>query len=155
MKQEATTPTKQKSYCQLYELKKNKSDFQNVKITSSKHAYEFIKQFYSDDINIFESFFILLVNRNNTTTGFAKISQGGIVGTVVDIKLIAKYTVDSLASGVILAHNHPSGNTTPSEADKTITNKTIQALKLLDVAVLDHIILTEEDYYSFSDNGLI
>lgn len=154
MKTTEKTPTKAKNV-QLYELKKIQSDFPKEKIQSSRNSAEFIKRFYSDDIEIFESFFILLLNRNNQTIGYAKISQGGISGTVVDIKIIAKYCVDSLASAVILAHNHPSGNTNPSEADKAITRKTIEALKLLDIAVLDHIILTADDYFSFSDEGLI
>ena len=135
----------------LYWLKKLQSDFPKEKITSSKKSFEFIKQFYSDDISIYESVFILLLNRNNTTIGYAKISQGGITGSVVDIKLIAKYVVDSLASSVILAHNHPSGNLQPSQPDKDITNKVKESLKLLDSVLLDHIIITEDGYYSFAD----
>jgi DNA repair protein RadC len=139
----------------LFELKKIQTDFPSVKITSAKEAADFIRQFYGDDIEIFESFFILLVNRANKTIGFAKISQGGISGTVVDIKLIAKYAIESLASGVILAHNHPSGNTSPSEEDKRLTQKTKNALQILDIQTLDHIILTAEDFYSFNQNDLI
>ena len=139
----------------LFELKKIQTEFPNVKITSSKDGYDFIKQFYGDDIEIFESFFILLLNRANKTIGYAKISQGGITGTVVDIKLVAKYAVESLAQSVILAHNHPSGTLAPSEADISITNKIISGLKLLEVNVLDHVILTNESYYSFADNGLL
>ena len=92
-----------------YKLTKVKSDFQRVLITSSEDGANFIRQFYSDDIGIFESSFILLLDRSNHTIGYAKISQGGIVGTVVDVRLIAKYAIDSFASSVILAHNHPSG----------------------------------------------
>lgn len=139
----------------LFELKRNPTEFQRVKITSSKLAYDVIRQYYSDDIDIYESFFILLVDRSNTTVGYAKISQGGIVGTVVDIKLIAKYCLDSLCSGVILAHNHPSGNLTPSEQDKQITNKIKRALELIEVNVLDHLILTTDNFYSFNDEGIL
>jgi len=139
----------------LYELKKNATEFPSVKVSTSKIGYDFIKQFYADDIGIYESFFILLLNRANKTTGYAKISQGGTAGTVVDIKIIAKYAVDSLAHGVILAHNHPSGSLIPSDADKAITNKIKQALLILDVQVLDHLILTEDSFYSFADNGLL
>lgn len=139
----------------LYELKKVQTLFPATKITSSKTSSEFIRQFYSDDIEIYESMFILLLNNSNTTIGYAKISQGGIVGTVVDVRIIAKYAVESLATGLILAHNHPSGNLKPSEADKAITKKTKEALKLLDVNVLDHIILTKDSYFSFTDEGLI
>lgn len=137
------------------QLKTIQSEFPKKKITSSKDSANFIRQFYYDDISIYESFFILLLNRANFTIGYAKISQGGVAGTVVDIKIIAKYAVDFLADSVILAHNHPAGNLSPSDADKAITKKTIDALKLLDIRVLDHVILTEESYYSFADEGEI
>lgn len=139
----------------LYELKKNKTEFKNIKITNSQDSANFIRQFYSDDIGIFESFFILMLNRSNTTIGYAKISQGGTCGTVVDIKIVAKYAVDSLANSVILAHNHPSGSLTPSAQDLEITSKIKQGLSLLEIQVLDHIILTEDNYYSFADEGRI
>lgn len=137
----------------LFEIKKTQTDFPRVKITSSRLAYDVIRKYYSDDIEIYESFFILLVDRSNTTVGYAKISQGGIVGTVVDIKLIAKYCLDSLCSGVILAHNHPSGNLAPSDQDKQITTKIKRALELIEVNVLDHLILTADNFYSFNDEG--
>jgi DNA repair protein RadC len=136
----------------LYELKKLQTNLPKEKITSSKTASNFIRQFYRDDIGIFESFFILLLNKQNQTIGYAKISQGGVSGTVVDIKILAKYAMDSLASNVILAHNHPSGTLEASHADKTITAKITEALNLFDVKVLDHIIITEDSYYSMSNN---
>lgn len=139
----------------LYELKKNNTEFKNMKITNSQESANFIRQFYSDDIGIFESFFILMLNRANYTIGYAKISQGGTCGTVVDIKIVAKYAVDSLANSVILAHNHPSGTLSPSSQDLEITSKIKQGLALLEIQVLDHIILTEENYYSFADEGRI
>lgn len=137
----------------LYELKKVQTNFPKEKITSSQKASEFIKQFYNDDIEIFESCFILLLNNANQTIGYAKISQGGITGTVVDVRLIAKYAVESLCTGVILAHNHPSGKTNPSQTDINTTEKTKKALALLDINLIDHLILTSDSYYSLSDNG--
>lgn len=139
----------------LFELKKIQTEFPSVKITSGKDGADFIRKFYGDDLEVFESFFILLLNRQNKTIGYAKISQGGITGTLVDVKLVAKYCVESLASGVILAHNHPSGNLSPSEADKQITKKTVSALKLLDVSVIDHLILTADGFTSFAQEGLL
>lgn len=139
----------------LYELKKIQTNFPKEKITSSKKSFEFISQFYGDDIEIFESFFILLLNNSNNTIGYAKISQGGITGTVVDVRLVAKYAVESLAVGVILAHNHPSGKLEASEADKETTKKIKNALRTLDIQVLDHIILTTNGYYSFADEGIL
>ena len=144
-----------KNGVKLYELRKLQTDFPKKKITTPRGGYDFIKQFYSDDIGIFESFFILLLNRNNQTLGYAKISQGGVASTVVDVKIISKYVVDSLCSAVILAHNHPSGNKNPSNADKSITDKIKNALSYFDVQVIDHIILTEEGYFSFSEGGLL
>jgi DNA repair protein RadC len=135
--------------------KKTPTNFEKVKIVSSKDAFKLISQFYFDDIDIFESFFILCLNRNNQTIAYAKISQGGVSGTVVDIKLIAKYAIDCLASGVILAHNHPSGNLKPSPEDIKITERAREALKILDIQVLDHVILTSDGYYSFGDEGII
>lgn len=146
---------KLKSSAKLYELKKIQTDFPNVKIASSDAGYRFIRQFYLDDIEIFESFFILLLNRINNTIGYAKISQGGITGTVADIRLIAKYAIENLACGVVLAHNHPSGNNKPSQQDIDLTKKVKEALKLLDVQVIDHIILTDKEYYSFADEGIL
>ena len=136
-----------------FDLKATDSEFTKVKITSSESAEKFIRQFYGDDLEIFESFFILLLNRANETIGYAKISQGGIVGTVVDKKILLKYVVESLASGIILAHNHPSGNTNPSQADLNITKDLQQLCMLVDSEVLDHVILTADSFYSFADNG--
>ena len=84
-----------------------------------------------------------------------KLSQGGISGTVIDVRLILKKAVECLASGIILCHNHPSGNLNPSEADTKITKKIREAGTYLDVQLLDHLIISEKDYYSFADNGLL
>jgi DNA repair protein RadC len=139
----------------LYEIKKNNTDFESVNLKSSYESSNFIRKFYGDDLEVYESFFILLLNRANDTIGYAKISQGGIVGTIVDVKIIAKYVVDSLASGIILAHNHPSGNKNPSQADLDITKKIKEVLIYFDCKVLDHIILTKNNYTSFADESLI
>lgn len=136
-------------------LNKLKSKFNKVKITNSLESAEYIRRFYGSDIEMYESSFILLLNRNNQTIGYAKISQGGVTGTVVDVRIIAKYAVESLCSAVILAHNHPSGNLKPSEADRLITSRTLEALKLFDIKLLDHVILTPDNHYSFADNGQI
>lgn len=139
----------------LYELKKIQTDFPSVKLTNSKGSSDFIRQFYGDDLEIFESFFILMFSVSLHTIGYAKISQGGVSMTVVDLKILAKYAIDSLANSVIIAHNHPSGSLLPSEEDKRLTQKIKDGLKLFDIKVLDHIILTKEDYFSFADEGLI
>ena len=134
------------------ELRSIQSDFPKVKITNSADAALFIKQFYSGDIDIFESSFILLLNRQNLTIGFAKLSQGGINSTIIDPRIVAHYAVKALATSVILCHNHPSGNLKPSEADLTVTKKVHAGLELLDITLLDHIILTSEGFYSIAEN---
>lgn len=138
-----------------YEIKavKNDTDFKVEKLTSSLDSYNVIKQFYHDDMVIYESFFILMLSRSNETIGYAKISQGGVSGTVVDTKIVAKYCIDSLCSAVILAHNHPSGNLVPSHGDKKVTKNIKNALQHFDIPVLDHLILSDESYYSFADEG--
>lgn len=134
------------------QLRRLQTDFPRVKITGSAQAANFIKLFYSDDIEIFESMFILLLNQSNHTIGYAKISQGGVSGTVCDIKMVAKYAVDVLACGVILAHNHPSGNLRPSKADELVTKKVATSLRFLDITLHDHLIVTRDSYYSFGDH---
>jgi DNA repair protein RadC len=134
------------------ELRSVQSDFPKVKITASEDAAIFIRQFYSGDIDIFESSFILLLNRQNLTIGFAKLSQGGINSTIIDPRIVAHYAVKALASSVILCHNHPSGNRLPSDSDLLLTSKVFKGLELLDITLLDHIILTSEGFYSIADN---
>ena len=136
-------------------LKRKKSDYKKVKISRSEDANKYARQFYHDDLTIYESFFIILLNQSNNTIGYAKISQGGVAGTVVDPKLVAKYAIESLAESVILVHNHPSGDLKASEADKKVTNKINKVLNLFDCQVLDHIILTEKEYLSFDDSSLL
>lgn len=137
-----------------YSLSCKQSDFPQTKITCSRDAADFIKQFYGDDMQIFESVFILLLNRSNITTAYAKISQGGIHSTVVDVKIICKYAVDSLANGVIMAHNHPTGALDASAADLIITEKVKNALKMVDSQLLDHLILTQKSFLSMADEGM-
>lgn len=138
-----------------YTLNAKISDFNRMKITSSNDAFTYIRDFYTDDIHIFESVFILLLNRANETIGFAKISQGGISGTVVDIRIIMKYAIESLASGVIMAHNHPSGQLKASPQDITISKKLKEGLTWMDISLLDSIIITDKYYTSLADEGVI
>lgn len=139
----------------LFQLRKLQTEFPTETIASSRISADLIRKFYSDDIGIFESFFILLLNRANVTTGYAKISQGGVAGTVVDIRIICKYAVEALASGVIIAHNHPSGLLKPSPPDLELTTRVKKALDIFQINLLDHIILSETGYYSFADEGML
>lgn len=139
-----------------FTLNAKKCDFPIEKIRCSKDAADFAKKMYPDDINIYESVYIILTNQAGNTIGFAKISQGGISSTLIDIRLVAKYSIEALATGVILVHNHPSGNLNPSVEDSNITSRLKKALELLNIRLLDSIIIADSDnYYSFSDEGFI
>lgn len=124
-------------------------------INSSTDCEKLFRNFWSDDLNYCEEFIIMLINRANRVLGFSKISKGGIAGTVADPKIIFQNALKSNASSLILCHNHPSGNLKPSQADLDLTRKIKQAGQFLDITVLDHIILTEEGFYSFADEGLM
>lgn len=146
---------KYKSKIDTYVLKKIKSDIVKCKLKTPEDAYKYSLDFFHDDINIYESFFCIFLNRANNTIGYVKISQGGVTGTIVDPRLVFKYAVDSLSSAVILIHNHPSGDVEPSIEDRKITTKIQGALSNFDICLIDHIIISESGYYSFSDHGHI
>ena len=133
--------------------RKDKEPTQKEKIASSKDAYQCIKSHLLDLQH--EEFWIILLNRANVVTNKLQISAGGVAGTVADPKIIFKQALDHLASGIILVHNHPSGNLTPSQADLDLTKKMKEAGKFLEIPVLDHLIFTDNGYYSFADKGLM
>ena len=136
-----------------YSLTAKKMEFKNIKIASSKDAADFARNFYFGDIDVFESVFLIFLNNANQTTGYAKISQGGLKSTVVDPQIIGKFTLDSLASGVIMVHNHPSGNAAPSREDDLMTKRISLVVQLAGSRLLDHIIITSSGYYSYADEG--
>ncbi len=124
-----------------------------TKISSSKDAHEAIRPYLMDLLH--EQFWVILLNRANEIAKITQISIGGVAGTIADPKIIFKAAIDALASGIILVHNHPSGNLTPSQADKDLTKKVKEAGKLLDIPVLDHIIFSDYHYFSFADEGIL
>lgn len=101
----------------------------------------------------YEEFWVLYLSRSNRVISEECMSKGGVSGTVTDIRLILKRAIELLASGIILVHNHPSGNLRPSPDDDRITTKAKEAAKLLDINVLDHLIITPTSYFSYNDNG--
>ena len=123
------------------------------KIKTSRDAYEIFRSIIGD--RPYEEFWIILLNRANKVLKKCLISEGGISGTVVDPKKIFKTCLDNHASSIILGHNHPSGMLTPSEADCKITRKIVDAGVMLEVTVLDHIIVGDDGYYSFADDGTL
>ena len=102
-----------------------------------------------------EEFWIIYLNNSNKVILKNQLSKGGITGTLVDVRLVLKNALEVGATGLILAHNHPSGTLKPSEADKQITNKLKIASESLDIKVLDHLIITENAYFSFADDGIL
>ena len=123
------------------------------KITNSRDAFELL---YSSIGDLpYEEFWIIMLNKANKVVRKCSISEGGVSGTVVDPKKIFKIALDNHASSIILGHNHPSGNLQPSEADHKITKKIKEAGVMLDVAVLDHLIIGDDRYYSFADEGVL
>jgi len=134
-------------------LKLKKSDVIKAKIGSSADCNTLFREVFDDSIGLYESMFCIYLNRANNTIGWMKISQGGISGTVIDIRLILNAAITSLCSSIIICHNHPSGNTQPSPVDLDITKKLKTACSTFDVHLLDHIILTEDNYFSFADEG--
>ena len=102
-----------------------------------------------------EEFWVMLLNRSNKIINKNKISQGGVAGTVIDVKIILKKAIEKLASSVILCHNHPSGNIEPSDADIGITRKLKEAAEIMDIKLLDHIIVADNSYFSFLDEGIL
>jgi DNA repair protein RadC len=139
----------------IYKSKVKASD--RKKITCSRDAYKiFMENWNPDIIEFVEEFKILLMNRSNSVLGILEISKGGISGTVTDVRIVFQAAIKGNASGIICAHNHPSGNLNPSESDTRLTQKLKEAGNLMDIQLLDHLILTTEDnYYSFADNGLL
>lgn len=127
------------------------------KVRNSNDAYDlFIQSWDLDTIEHVEEFKMLLMNRANAVLGIINISKGGVSGTVTDVRIILQAAIKTNASGIIVCHNHPSGNMNPSETDSKITKKIKDACCIMDIQLLDHLIITpEEDYFSFADNGII
>jgi len=125
-----------------------------VKITSSATAHKYFESVWPDDRGLRERFYILLLNNANRVLGHVEISAGEMTGTVVDIRMVFATALKGLATCLILAHNHPSGNLKPSQADLNLTQKIKEAGKILDIQLLDHVILdAEEHYISLNDDG--
>jgi DNA repair protein RadC len=123
-----------------------------IKITSSKRVFEIMQPIIGELPH--EEFWVLFLNNSNKVISKSQLSKGGISGTIVDVRIVFKLALENGATGLILCHNHPSGNLQPSDADRQITKKVKQAGDSLDVKVLDHLIITETKYYSFVDEGI-
>ncbi|MEJ7610225.1 MAG: DNA repair protein RadC [Ferruginibacter sp.] len=124
-----------------------------TQVRSGKEIADYLREVLKD--KPYEVFAVLFLNRANRIKNFKIISRGGITGTVADPRIILKQALDEGATALVLAHNHPSGNLQPSRADQELTYKIKQAASYFDISVLDHIIVSNEGYYSFADEGLL
>lgn len=138
---------------ELGRRKQQTEALERKKISSSSDAFAYFQPLIGDLPH--EEFWVLILNRANKILGSERISSGGVSGTVADIKMVFKYALDNLSSAIIVAHNHPSGNLMPSQADKKLTKKIKEAGTVLDVSVLDHIIVTDTDFFSFADEAMM
>ncbi len=126
-----------------------------AKIITSKDAEMVLRSIWTDNINFCESFYLICLNRSNRVLGYIKLSQGGLTGTVVDVRHIFAIALKANSCSIIVGHNHPSENLKPSEQDIQLTKKIKEVGKLLEIPLLDHIILTNESHFSFADEGIL
>jgi DNA repair protein RadC len=138
----------------IYKSKVKSSD--RLKITNSQDCYNIVLAFWDEGkMDLQEQFKVLYLNRANKVVGIYEVSTGGLTGTVADPRLILRAALERLACSIVLAHNHPSGNLKPSKADEDLTSKIKYAADFHDIKVLDHIIISDQGYFSFADEGLM
>lgn len=133
--------------------RKGEDALKTTKISSSKHVFELLQPLIGELPH--EEFWIVYLNNSNKVMHKSQLSKGGITGTLVDVRLVLKQALELGAVGLVLAHNHPSGTLKPSVADKEITEKLKRASEALDIKVLDHLIITQKEYFSFADNNIL
>jgi DNA repair protein RadC len=138
---------------ELGRRRRNSGSSEEIQIKSSVDVFEYIHPVLSDIV--YEEFWAVYLNRANRVIEKHKLSQGGIAGTVTDIRLILKRGIELLASSLVVCHNHPSGNLQPSDQDRQITEKLKVAASQMDIKLVDHIIVNDHSYYSFCDEGLL
>lgn len=138
---------------ELGRRRKQTANQQARRITTSEDAYEEVYPYFADLDH--EQFYLVLLNRKHAVQSIVNISKGGVSGTVVDPKMVFKTAIDNLSSSLIVCHNHPSGNRQPSNEDKSLTRKLQDGGECLDIKVLDHLIVTDDGYLSFADEGMM
>ena len=141
------------SALELGKRRREKESVEKPRILCSKDAYEILKP----DLTFlpYEEFWVILMNRSNYVLKKVKIGQGGISETTADLRLAFKAAIDNLATTILIAHNHPSGNLNPSTSDKELTKRFKESGKMLEITLADHIIITDRGYFSFADENLI
>lgn len=135
---------------------KNRKKYDEMPTVScSKDAASVLRSVWSDHMEHIEEFVLLCLNRANKVLGWSLVGKGGLTACLIDPKVIYQIALKANAVGIILSHSHPSSNLNPSESDKILTKKLKSAGKVLDIAVLDHIIMTSEGYFSFADEDIL
>ena len=124
-----------------------------IKITSPEESAHQLRNIWNDKIDYQESMYLMLLDRANNILGYTLLATGATTGVLVDIKMILQTALKSNAHGVIISHNHPSGNTTPSSHDNKLTTKVKNGLEAIDIKLLDHLIITSDSYYSYADQN--
>ena len=135
--------------------RKKSNSFDLIKVTQSSEIEELLRNVWSNQIEYKEEMILFCLNRQNEVLGYSKVSSGGSSGTVIDNKIILQIALNTHSSGIIVAHNHTSGNLKPSQSDIEVTRRLRSACELIDIKLLDHIILSKESYLSMTDHGLI
>ena len=141
--------------CELQTVYNTKNKINAAKIKGSKDVYNWVREIYPVDLRTREAVVTIFLNRQNNTIGFQITSLGGMTGSLIDPKVVFQTALSVGATGIILCHNHPSGNLEPSHSDITITNKIKEGGKFLEIDLLDHLIITNDGYYSFADEGTL
>ncbi len=137
-------------------LRYKTTDQKKVKINCSHHAHDLLRELYDKDtIEYLESSIVIFLNRANNTIGWMRISLGGQSGTVIDGKVLFATALQCGATGIILSHNHPSGDHKPSQSDLQLTKQLVEVAKYVDLQILDHVRITVQSYFSFADEGLL
>lgn len=156
MKSKGIGEAKAISIVAAMELGRRRKEFEvaeKPKVSGSEEAFELVKRDLMDLAH--EEFWVLLFNRANRLIKKKRISEGGVSGTVADPKIIYKLALEELASGIIVVHNHPSGNLTASQSDIKLTSKLKEAGQVLEIQLLDHLIVAGQKYFSFADEGIL
>ncbi len=137
-------------------LGREKTQIPRVKLTNSKLCYDYLMMLWNKDtIEVHETFAVVFMNQANNTTGWYIVSQGGMTSCLVDIRMLFATALECGAVAMVIAHNHPSGNTRPSDADRNLTNQIKEVGKLHEIRIVDHIIVTADGYTSFADEGIL
>lgn len=138
----------------IYYPKIKPSERPSINRSADAHKV-FMEKWDENNLYLIEEFKLMLLNRGNRVLGVVAVSSGGMTGTVADPRIILRYAILAGATSIVLAHNHPSGNLKPSQADGALTQKIKHACQFVDISVMDHIIVNGEGYFSMADEGLI